>query len=150
MPPAGSSDEAIRADNVTVPEDNRKLLTYHDSWAYWAREYGWDVVGAIQPSDFSEPSAQEVADLITQIEEEGLPVIFGSEVFPSDVLETIADESGATFEDALSDDDPPGETGDPQHTYVGMVVEDMRIMFTSLGGTADTVAEVPVENTFKK
>ena len=75
-------DAAIRKDNVTVPENNRKLLTYHDSWAYWAREYGWQVIGAIQPSDFKEPSAREVADLITQIKDEGVPAIFGSEVFP--------------------------------------------------------------------
>ena len=39
----------------TVPEENRKLLTYHDSWAYWAREYGFDVIGAVQASDFSRP-----------------------------------------------------------------------------------------------
>ena len=141
-------DEAIQADNVTVAVENRQLLTYHDSWAYWAREYDWDVIGAIQPSDFSEPSAQEVADLIQQINELGVPVIFGSEVFPSDVLDTIADETGATVEDSLSDDEPPGEVGDENHTYVGMVVEDMRIMFESLGGNADTVLQVPVANSF--
>ena len=60
-------DAAIRTAAATVPPDQRKLLTYHDSWAYWAREYGWTVIGAIQPSDFSEPSAKDVADLIDQI-----------------------------------------------------------------------------------
>ena len=47
----------------------RKLLTYHDSWAYWAREYGFDVIGAVQASDFSDPSPRDVADLIDQIRE---------------------------------------------------------------------------------
>jgi manganese/iron transport system substrate-binding protein len=143
-------DAAIRQDQATVPEQNRKLLTYHDSWAYWAREYGWTVIGAVQPSDFSEPSAQDVADLIDQIREEGVPVVFGSEVFPSDTLETIAEESGAEFEEQLSDDDPPGEQDAENHTYVGMVVEDMRIMFTRLGGSADTVLAVPVANSFAR
>ncbi|MFN0095216.1 MAG: metal ABC transporter substrate-binding protein [Dehalococcoidia bacterium] len=143
-------DEAIKADQATVPAQNRKLLTYHDSWAYWAREYGWSVVGAIQPSDFGEPSAKDVADLIKQIRDEKVPAIFGSEVFPSKVLETIAKESGAAFEDQLSDDDPPFETNDKRHTFVGMVIEDMRIMFGRLGGKADTVSKVPAENTFAR
>ena len=56
----------------TVPPANRKLLTYHDSWAYWARLYGYTVVGAAQPSDFKEPSAKEVADLINQVRDEGV------------------------------------------------------------------------------
>lgn len=143
-------DAAIRADQESVPEQNRKLLTYHDSWAYWAREYGWEVVGAIQPSDFAEPSAQEVVEIIDQLKEYQVPVIFGSEVFPSPVLEQIANETGARFEDQLSDDAPPGEVDDPEHTYIGMVVEDMRIMFSSLGGNADQTTTIPVENGFAK
>ncbi len=143
-------DRAIRADSITVPEGARQLLTYHDSWAYWAREYGWTVIGAIQPSDFTEPSAQDVAEIIRQIKDLDVPVIFGSEVFPSTVLETIAQESGTEFEERLSDDEPPGESDDQGHTYVGMLVEDMRILFTALGGSVDTVSTVPVENTFKR
>ena len=49
--------------------------------AYFADRYGITVVGAAQPEDFSEPSAKEVADLITQIQTEGIPAVFGSEVF---------------------------------------------------------------------
>lgn len=121
----------------TVPEENRKLLTYHDSWAYWAETYGFTVIGAVQPSDFSEPSAAEVASLIEQVREEGIPAIFGSEVFPSDVLETIAAETDAEYIDDLRDDDLPGEPGDPEHSYIGLMVTNMRIMLPALGGSAD-------------
>ena len=141
-------DAAIRKDSATVPLSNRKLLTYHDSWAYWAREYGWTVIGAIQPSDFKEPSAKEVAGLISQIQKEGVSAVFGSEVFPSKTLETIARESGAVFEDKLRDDAPPGGAADKNHTYVGMVVEDMKVVFARLGGSASEVEKVPVENSF--
>ena len=143
-------DAGIRADKETVPPANRKLLTYHDSWAYWAREYGYTVVGAIQPSDFKEPSAKEVADLILQIKSESVPAVFGSEVFPSKTLQTISRETGAAFEDKLRDDAPPGKIGDKNHTYVGMLVLDMKVMFTRLGGSAATVSKVPVENTFQR
>ena len=50
-----------------------------------AKTYGWKVIGAIQPANFDDPTPKEVADLIDQIEAEKVPVIFGSEVFPSDV-----------------------------------------------------------------
>ena len=140
-------DVAIAHDQQSVPPENRKLLTYHDSWAYWARRYGWQVIGAIQPSDFAEPSARDVANLIQQIQQEHVPAIFGSEVFPSKTLATIARESGAIFEERLRDDEPPGAADDPGHTYVGMLVEDVQIMFARLGGAATETAQVPVANT---
>jgi manganese/iron transport system substrate-binding protein len=143
-------DAAIRAAAATVPADQRKLVTYHDSWAYWAREYGWTVIGAIQPSDFKEPSASEVAALIDQIKKERVPAIFGSEVYPSPVTQQIARESGAKFVDSLRDDEPPGDEGAPEHTYVGMVVQDMRDMIPAMGGSAAVFDNFPVENTYKK
>ncbi len=114
-------DGMIKQGVASVPEKNRKLLTYHDSWAYWARQYGFRVVGAVQASDFSDPSPQEVAKLIDQVKAEQVPAIFGSEVFPSPVLEQIARESGAKFVDALRDDEPPGAQNAPEHTYLGMI-----------------------------
>ena len=143
-------DVAIAKDQQTVPAANRKLLTYHDSWAYWARLYGWKVIGAVQPSDFKEPSAKEVADLVTQIRNEHVPAVFGSEVFPSKTLEAIAKETGAKFEDRLRDDEPPGEVSSASHTYVGMVVEDMQIMLTALGGNADETSKIGAANTFER
>jgi manganese/iron transport system substrate-binding protein len=133
---------AMQTATQTVPPQNRRLLTYHDSWPYWAERYGFEVIGAIQPSDFSEPSAREVARIIDQIREAGIPAIFGSELFPSPILEQIARETGAEFHDGLEDDELPGEPGDPNFTYIGMMVENMRIMIPALGGDAapmDTV-----------
>lgn len=129
-------DRQMLAAAQTVPPDNRRLLTYHDSWAYWADRYGFMVVGAIQPSDFAEPSASEVAGLIDQINNEEIPAIFGSEVFPSDVLETIASETGAEYVDELRDDDLPGEPGDDLHSYIGLMAQNMETMIPALGGDA--------------
>jgi ABC-type Zn uptake system ZnuABC Zn-binding protein ZnuA len=142
-------DARIREAVPTVPEANRKLLTYHDSWAYWAREYGFQVIGAVQASDFSDPSPRDVAELIDQIRAEGVPAVFGSEVFPSDVLETIASEAGATFVDELRDDEPPGAERAAEHTYLGMLRKDMIIMLDALGGQGTEFFEdMPVEDTW--
>lgn len=127
-------DQAIKQALATIPEANRKLLTYHDSFAYFAPRYGLTVIGAIQPSDFAEPSAQDIAGLIRQIKEEKVPAIFGSEVFPSPVLEQIAKETNATYEASLRDDDLPGAVGEANHSYLGLLVEDVRIITRDLGG----------------
>lgn len=142
--------DGIKIAAQTVPPEQRRLLTYHDSWAYWAREYNWQVLGAIQPADFKEPSAKEVADLISQIKKEKVRAIFGSEVFPSPILEQIAKEGGAKFIDQLRDDEPPGKPGSPEHTYVGMLLDDMKIMFEALGGNVDALKNIAPDDTYSK
>jgi ABC-type Zn uptake system ZnuABC Zn-binding protein ZnuA len=141
-------DQAIRAAVATVPEENRKLLTYHDSWAYFAKQYGMEVIGAVQPSNFSQPSVREVAELIDQVKELGLPAVFGSEVFSSDVLEAIASEADAQFIDDLADDDLPGKPGDPGHTYLGLMKQNLAAMIPALGGDASAVAGLDIGNVF--
>ena len=138
-------DEAIRATTATIPESNRRLLTYHDSFGYFAIRYGYIVIGAIQPSDTSQPSAQEVAALIEQLQDEGVPAIFGSSLFPADVVDQIASETGVTVR-TLLDEDLPGGPGDPEHTYIGMMVENMRTLATSLGGDPSLMDGVEVGN----
>jgi ABC-type Zn uptake system ZnuABC Zn-binding protein ZnuA len=139
-------DRLVREVTETVPPENRKLLTYHDSFPYFAREYGWTVIGAIQPSDFAEPTAQEVAGLIDQIREQQVPAIFGSEVFPSPVLEQIAAETGARYIDDLRDDDLPGENGDLEHSYLGLMVFDFRTLMGALGGDVSAFDQIDVTN----
>ena len=139
-------DALIRDVTATVPEANRVLLTYHDSFPYFAREYGWTVIGAIQPSDFAEPTPREVAGLIDQVRSVGVPAIFGSEVFPSPVLAQIAAETGARYVDDLRDDDLPGEAGDPAHSYLGLMVFDLRTFMGALGGNVSALDGFDVSN----
>ncbi len=141
-------DAAVRATVESIPPENRRLLTYHDSWAYFAPNYGMTVIGAIQPSDFAEPSPRDVADLIDQIREEHVPAIFGSEVFPSDVLEQIASESGAVYVDDLRDDEPPGEPNTPEHTFIGMMKRNLQIMAGALGGDPSLMDGVSTNDTW--
>jgi ABC-type Zn uptake system ZnuABC Zn-binding protein ZnuA len=142
----GALDTAIRTATATIPEQNRKLLTYHDSFAYFAPRYGLSVIGAIQPSDFAEPSPREVAGLIQQVRDAGVPAIFGSEVFPSEVLAQIGRETGARYVDTLRDDVLPGKPGTPEHSYLSMMVADVRTMTEALGGDAAALAGVDTGN----
>jgi ABC-type Zn uptake system ZnuABC Zn-binding protein ZnuA len=139
-------DAAIRESFDTVPEEQRKLVTYHDAYAYFADTYGWNVIGAIQPSDFGDPTPSEVVDLIDQIEAENVSAVFGSEVFPSPVLEQIANETGATYVDDLRDDDLPGAPGDEDHSWLGLMKFNFITMTEALGGDASALERFAVRN----
>jgi len=137
-------DAAIRTAFATMPKAQRKLLTYHDAYAYFAKTYDWQVIGAIQVENFKEPSAREVAQLIEQVRAEGVAAIFGSEVFPSPVLEQIGREAGVRYVDVLRDDDLPGAPGEADHSWLGLMKFDFVTMVESLGGDARAIAEFPV------
>ena len=137
-------DAAMRSAFATIPEEDRKLLTYHDAYAYFARTYGWDVIGAIQVSDFEDPTPREVAALIEQVRAEGVPAIFGSEVFPSPVLEQIGREAGVAYVDVLRDDDLPGAPGDAEHSWLGLLRFDYVTITRALGGDPSALEELDV------
>jgi ABC-type Zn uptake system ZnuABC Zn-binding protein ZnuA len=127
---------AFKTASATVKPANRKLLTYHDAYAYFAQTYGWEVLGAIQVSSFEEPTPREVASLINQVKQTGVPAIFGSEVFPSPVLEQIGKDAGVQYVDVLRDDDLPGAPGEPEHSFLGLMRFDYVTIVEALGGDA--------------
>jgi ABC-type Zn uptake system ZnuABC Zn-binding protein ZnuA len=135
---------ALRADQASV--ERRELLTYHDAYAYFARTYGWTVIGAVQPKDFEDPTPKEIVRLIEQIRAGRVPVVFGSEVFPSKVLEQIGRETGARYEATLRDDDLPGEPGDQEHSLLGLLRYDFVTMIEALGGSAEALKQVDVSD----
>ena len=98
------------------------------------------VVGAIQPANFAEPSPREVARIIDQLRREQVPAIFGSEVFPSKILEKIAREAQVRYVTSLRDDVLPGAPGEPQHSYVGMMTANVTTMVEALGGEVGPIA----------
>jgi ABC-type Zn uptake system ZnuABC Zn-binding protein ZnuA len=132
----GKLDRAMRASFATIPRAKRRLLTYHDAYAYFARSYGWDVIGAIQVSDFDDPTAKDVAALIDQVRRTKVPAIFGSEVFPSPVLKQIGAETGVQYVDVLRDDDLPGSPGAREHSWQGLMRFDYITMTEALDGDA--------------
>lgn len=142
-------DNALRESIATIPEGQRKLLTYHDAYAYFAIEYGFTVIGAIQPSSFDEPSPKEIAELIAQVKNQNIKAIFGSEVFPSTVLEQIGAETGVRYVDVLRDDDLIGKPGDPEHSWLGLMRFDFATMVEALGGDASALKALDVRDVVK-
>jgi ABC-type Zn uptake system ZnuABC Zn-binding protein ZnuA len=129
-------EAAVTAAVATIAPEDRTLVTYHDAWVHFARDYGLDYAIAVQGGDYSDPSAAGVRALIDQVRALGVRAVFGSRVFPSAVLEVIAAEAGAIYVPGLSDDALPGEIGDPEHTYLEMMRQNAAIIVGGLGGDA--------------
>jgi len=139
-------DAAMTTATATIPEAQRKLVTYHDAYAYFALHYGFTVVGALQPSSFSEPTPKEIGNLINQIRAEGVTAIFGSEVFPSPVLEQIGAETNVRYIDVLRDDDLIGEPGDAEHSWLGLMRFNFATIVEALGGDASALRTLDVSD----
>ena len=142
-------DDAIKISTASIPEDQRKLLTYHDAYAYFAKNYGYTVIGAIQPSSFDEPTPKEIGGLIQQVKSQKVKAIFGSEVFPSTVLEQIGAETGVRYVDVLRDDDLIGKPGDPEHSWLGLMRFDFVTIVEALGGDASALKSLDVRDVAK-
>jgi zinc/manganese transport system substrate-binding protein len=81
---------------AVIPADRRLLVTGHESMGYFARQYDFELVGALIPSTTSQsaPSAAELAELREQIEALSVPVIFNELGTPPALSEAIASETG--------------------------------------------------------
>jgi ABC-type Zn uptake system ZnuABC Zn-binding protein ZnuA len=126
--------EALIQDTVAqIPEENRKLVTNHDSFSYFARAYGFEVIGAVIPSftTAAEPSAATLTELIDAVREAGVPAIFVETTANEALARVVAEETGAEvyqlFTDAL------GAPGSGVDSYTGLMRANLETMLEALG-----------------
>ncbi len=114
-------DAGIAACVDAVPEAQRKIVTDHDAFNYFAARYGIEIVGAVIPSQTTQaqPSAKELSELAATIEAEGVRAIFPESSVSSKVAEAIARQTGASAEFTLYGD-TLGPEGSDGETYVQM------------------------------
>ena len=105
----------------SVPASRRKLVTDHDAFGYFAGRYGIRVIGAVIPSQTTqaEPSAREVADLVSLIRREGVEAVFPETSVNPKLAQAIARESGAVANYTLYGD-TLGPADSDGATYLGM------------------------------
>ena len=138
-------DSAMFTATESIPANERKLLTYHDAYAYFGLHFKYDIIGAIQPQSFEEPSPQDIAAFIDQVKSQKVKAIFGSEVFPSSVLEQIGKETNVRYVDTLRDDDLPGKPGEAEHSWGGLMKFNFITMVEALGGDASAIKSVNID-----
>ena len=105
---------------ATVPEDRRLLVTSHDSFGYFANLYGFEVVGVVLSGTTDvEPSAGDLADLVEEIKEYGVPAVFGETTVSERLASTVASESRADLVRLYSGS--LGLEGSGAETYIEMI-----------------------------
>jgi ABC-type Zn uptake system ZnuABC Zn-binding protein ZnuA len=119
---------------LSVPEEQRILVTNHETLGYLAAAYGYEVVGTVIPGagTAAEPSAADIAALIDLVREEGVTAVFAENTVNASIAEQVAAESGATFHTLLSDS-LSGEDGEGT-TYIDYMRYNVSVIVEALGG----------------
>ena len=125
-------DRKIAGRFSPANSSQRRLVVYHDAWEYFAKRYDLELVGVLQAVDFAEPSAADLLQLTKDIKTLGVRVFFGSEVFPSEVLEALERESGARYVPDLADDRLPGSPGDEVYGYIPLMERNVDLLTSGL------------------
>lgn len=122
---------ALKQQAATIAPADRKMLTNHDAFPYFAREYGFTIVGNILGSAESEPSAGELATLIGAIKAQHVKAIFSESQFSPKLTNTIADEAGVKIVANLYTD-TLGDAASGVTTYVDMLRYNMQKVVKAL------------------
>ena len=124
------------AQIATLPAEKRKLITNHDSLAYFARAYGFEVIGTVIPgiSTLAEPSASELASLARVMEAEGVCTIFAETTMSDQLARTVAAEVGScdTVQVLTLYTEALGAAGSGADSYLGMMRADVATIVTGL------------------
>jgi len=108
----------LKAKVATIPQDRRKLVTSHDAFPYFARAFGFEIVGFAQPEPGKPPSAGELADLVEKVKAAKVPAIFSEVGGSTQLAETVAKETGAKVVTDLPTD---SLLEAPADSYVGLM-----------------------------
>jgi ABC-type Zn uptake system ZnuABC Zn-binding protein ZnuA len=112
-------DTELKARIDTIPAANRKLVTFHDAFPYFAKHYGFELVGVILENVGQEPSAADLAALVEKVKAAGVRAVFSEAQFNPKLSETLAQEAGVTTVVTTLYNDALGPA--PADTYIGMM-----------------------------
>jgi len=124
-------DAANLARIETIPAENRKLVTFHDAFPYFAEHYGFELVGVIVENVGQEPTASELAALVETVRDAGVKAVFSEAQFSPDLARTLADEAGVTRVVTTLYNDTVGPP--PADTYLKMMEWNVNEIVEALG-----------------
>jgi ABC-type Zn uptake system ZnuABC Zn-binding protein ZnuA len=112
-------DAELKAKVDEIPAANRKLVTFHDAFPYFARHYGFEEVGVIIENVGQEPTAGELAALVEKVKGAGVRAVFSEAQFSPDLTQTLAQEAGVTNVVTTLYNDALGAA--PADSYIGLM-----------------------------
>jgi zinc/manganese transport system substrate-binding protein len=121
----------VRAAVERIPPGHRKLISTHDAFGYFAAAYGIEFIAPLGVSTESEPSARDIAAIVSQIRAGKIPAVFFENISDPRLMRQIAAETGATIGGTLYSDSLSGEKGDAP-TYIDMVRHNIKALTSAL------------------
>jgi len=121
----------LKQQAETIPQAECKMVTNHDAFSYFAKEYGFTIVGNILGNPEAELSAGDLAKLATAIREQKVKAIFSESQFNPKVAKTLADEAGVQVVADLYTD-TLGDASSGVTSYVDMLRFDMKTIVDAL------------------
>ena len=125
-------DREVRDAVSKLPPARRKVISTHSAFGYFAASYGIEFIAPLGVSTESEPSARDVAKIITQIKQAKIPAVFLENVTDPRLVQRISAETGAKVGGTLYSDGLTGEKGDAP-TYIDMVRHNIKALTRALG-----------------
>lgn len=131
----GKLNNWIKQQIETIPPKNRKLITTHDAFQYYANAYGMEIAGTlIGISTEEQPSAQTVKKLVDEIKKIGVPAIFAETTINPALIKTVSEEAGVKLAPNPLYSDSIGEEGSDGDSYIKMMLVNTRTIVQALGG----------------
>jgi manganese/iron transport system substrate-binding protein len=128
-------DSWITKQIQTIPINQRKLVTTHDAFQYYANAYGLEVTGTlIGISTEEQPSAQTVKNLADSIKRIKVPAIFAETTINPKLIKTVAAEAGVKLAPQELYSDSIGAPGSEGDNYIKMLVANTQAIVEALGG----------------
>lgn len=127
-------DAVIRETVTSIPEDRRTIITSHDAFGYFGKEYGIRFLAPEGISTDAEASAADVAALIRQVREDEAAAIFVENITNARLSEQIASETGLRIGGTLYSDALSGPNA-PASTYIGMMRHNIETIARAIEGS---------------
>jgi zinc/manganese transport system substrate-binding protein len=124
-------DREVREAMARIPPARRKVISTHDAFGYFAAAYGIEFIAPLGVSTESEPSARDIAGIITEIRTERIPAVFLENISDPRLIRRISAETGARIGGTLYSDSLTGEKGDAP-TYIDMVRHNIKALTSAL------------------
>lgn len=124
-------DAEIKSAIAAIPADRRRIISSHDAFGYFQEAYGIEFIAPQGVSTEAEPSARDVARIITQIKRMKIPAVFLENVSDPRLMQRIAQETGARIGGKLYSDALTDEKGDAP-TYLDLMRHNVRQLVAAL------------------
>jgi ABC-type Zn uptake system ZnuABC Zn-binding protein ZnuA len=120
--------EEVTAEIDKIPQNRRKLVTYHSSFEHFGRRFGLEISGAAVTQPGAAPDAGTIDALVAKIQTEEIPAVFAENGYDRGLMEQIASRAGVDLCTLYSDILPDGVD-----TYLEMMRRNVAEMVRCLG-----------------